>query len=127
MIFFVDINNICKKYTNFIYESYLLKLRKFLKLRRSEKPENRLPRLTLYTKHPCPLCDELKEQLEPFYHRVCFEEIDISLEENKRWKKLYQYEIPVLFLENRFLCKNRLNEDVLERNLSDLENEWRFV
>lgn len=95
-------------------------------LRKTERHENRLPRLTLYTKHPCPLCDELKQELQPFYHRIQFEEVDITLQEDQRWKKLYQYEIPVLYLENRFLCKNRLNKDVLEKNLSDLEQEWNL-
>uniref|UniRef100_A0A3Q3AGM4 Glutaredoxin-like protein n=1 Tax=Kryptolebias marmoratus TaxID=37003 RepID=A0A3Q3AGM4_KRYMA len=29
-----------------------------------------LPTLTLFTKDTCPLCDEAKEELQPFRHRV---------------------------------------------------------
>ena len=36
-----------------------------------QKPsEERLPELTLYTKTPCPLCDEALEALSPALHRV---------------------------------------------------------
>ena len=32
--------------------------------------QNSLPVLTLYTKHPCPLCDEAKEALGPYWEQV---------------------------------------------------------
>lgn len=80
----------------------------------------------MYTKYPCSLCEELKEELYPFKHRFVLEEIDITLAENKRWKKLYKYEIPVLFLENQFICKHKLNKDTLERNLIELERQWNL-
>jgi acetyl-CoA C-acetyltransferase len=47
--------------------------------------------------------------------------VDIEAPENIRFKELYRYEIPVLFLEGQFLCKNRLNVALLERRLSVLE------
>ncbi|KAK7580185.1 hypothetical protein V9T40_000814 [Parthenolecanium corni] len=85
-----------------------------------------LPRLKLYTKDPCPLCDVLKEELTPFSHRVTLEEVDIMASGNEQWKKLYGYEIPVLFLEGRFICKHKLNHTVLEENLNELEAEWQL-
>nr|CAD7410288.1 unnamed protein product [Timema cristinae] len=73
------------------------------------------PKLTLYTKNPCPLCDDLRLQLQPFLDRVELENLDIERQDNSRWRSLYKYEIPVLFLEGQFLCKHKLDERVLER------------
>ncbi|XP_066999500.1 acetyl-CoA acetyltransferase, mitochondrial isoform X2 [Anabrus simplex] len=86
----------------------------------SSSRRDSLPTLTLYTKHPCSLCDVLKTQLQPFAHRFQFQEVDIEAVENKKWKKLYKYEIPVLFLEGHFLCKHRLDISLLEYRLNQL-------
>lgn len=88
--------------------------------------ESSLPRLKLYTKDPCPLCDVLKEELTPFSHRFILEEVDIMEVGNEHYRKQYGYEIPVLFLEGRFICKHRLNHVVLEQNLNELEAEWQL-
>ncbi|XP_069680743.1 acetyl-CoA acetyltransferase, mitochondrial isoform X2 [Periplaneta americana] len=82
-----------------------------------------LPELTLFTKDPCPLCDTLKAELEPFKHRFHLRQVDIEAPENARFRKLYRYEIPVLFLHGQFLCKHRLDAAVLERRLCALEQE----
>jgi glutaredoxin len=81
-----------------------------------------LPELTLFTKDPCPLCDTLKLELAPFMHRVQLKQVDIEMAENVRFKELYQCEIPVLFLEGQYLCKNRLDVATLERRLCALEH-----
>ncbi|XP_076178683.1 acetyl-CoA acetyltransferase 1 isoform X2 [Ptiloglossa arizonensis] len=81
------------------------------------------PTLTLYTKYPCPLCDILKNELQThFSGRYQLQEIDITAPENERFLKLYKYEIPVVFLEGQFLCKNRLDSALLERRLADLSS-----
>ncbi|PSN55304.1 Glutaredoxin-like protein, partial [Blattella germanica] len=76
-----------------------------------------LPELTLFTKNPCPLCDVLKSELSPFMHLVRLNQVDIEAPENKKWKDLYRYEIPVLFLDGQFLCKHRLDVTTLKRRL----------
>jgi hypothetical protein len=81
-----------------------------------------LPQLTLFTKDPCPLCDTLKLELAPFMHRVRLKQVDIDAPENVRFKELYRSEIPVLFLEGQYLCKNRLDVATLERRLCALEH-----
>ncbi|XP_044259800.1 acetyl-CoA acetyltransferase, mitochondrial isoform X1 [Tribolium madens] len=85
-------------------------------------PRNQLPKLILYTKYPCPLCDELKAKLGPYLSRVQFETVDITKKENVRWLRLYRYEIPVLFLNGEYLCKHSLNEKLLEEKLNLIEN-----
>lgn len=77
--------------------------------------------LTLYTKHPCPLCDILKSAIHSrFSGRYQIQEVDITAPGNERYFELYKYEIPVLFLEGQFLCKHRLDSKLLERRLKDM-------
>ncbi|PBC33434.1 Acetyl-CoA acetyltransferase [Apis cerana cerana] len=79
------------------------------------------PVLTLYTKHPCSLCDILKKELQlHFFGRYQLQEIDITASGNEQYLKLYKYEIPVLFLEGQFLCKHYLDSELLERKLQEL-------
>ncbi|KAF6724034.1 Mirror-image polydactyly gene 1 protein [Oryzias melastigma] len=66
----------------------------------STKP---LPVLTLFTKDPCPLCDEAKEVLEPFNHRFVLQQVDISLPENRLWWDRYRWDIPVFHLNGQFV------------------------
>ncbi|XP_076750892.1 acetyl-CoA acetyltransferase 1 isoform X2 [Xylocopa sonorina] len=80
-----------------------------------------VPTLTLYTKHPCPLCDVLKDELRlRFNGRYQLQEIDITAPGNEQYLKLYEYEIPVLFLEGQFICKHRLDSDLLEKKLLEI-------
>ncbi|KAI5704418.1 hypothetical protein M8J75_005077 [Diaphorina citri] len=81
----------------------------------------RKPMLNLFTKDPCPLCDELNLELTPYLDRVHLEEVYLTPESN--WYKLYRYEIPVLFLGGRFVCRNRFNAQVFDTLLKNIEKE----
>ncbi|XP_072752719.1 acetyl-CoA acetyltransferase, mitochondrial isoform X1 [Anoplolepis gracilipes] len=84
-------------------------------------PVSSLPKLTLYTKSPCPLCDVVKNELRlRFAGRYELEEVDITVLDNERYFELYKYDIPVLFLEGQYLCKHRLDADLLTRRLYEL-------
>lgn len=89
-----------------------------------EQPPSGKPRLTLYTKDPCPLCDELKYDLEPFLGELELTSVDITASGNERWNKLYRYEIPVLFLEGHYLCKHRLDKNTLQQRMALLRQHW---
>ncbi|KYM88603.1 Acetyl-CoA acetyltransferase, mitochondrial [Atta colombica] len=79
------------------------------------------PKLSLYTKSPCLLCDVLKNELHlRFAGRYQLEEIDIAAQGNEQYFQLYKYDIPVLFLEGQYLCKHLLDADLLERRLNEL-------
>lgn len=85
-------------------------------------PQPPVPILTLYTKHPCPLCDELKDELQSrFAGRYRLEQVDITASGNEKFWKLYRYEIPVLFLNGEFLCKHKLNSALLETKLNCIQ------
>ncbi|XP_030623691.1 glutaredoxin-like protein C5orf63 homolog [Chanos chanos] len=80
-----------------------------------------LPILTLFTKDPCPLCDEAKEVLEPYKHRFILQEVDITLPENSVWYNRYKYDIPVFHLNGQFLMMHRVNTTILEKRLATIE------
>ncbi|XP_077394824.1 glutaredoxin-like protein C5orf63 homolog [Festucalex cinctus] len=78
-----------------------------------------LPVLTLYTKDPCPLCDEAKEALQPLKHKFVLQQVDISLPENRAWRDKYKWDIPVFHLNGRFVMKHRVDVDLLHKLLDD--------
>ncbi|XP_049872498.1 acetyl-CoA acetyltransferase, mitochondrial isoform X2 [Pectinophora gossypiella] len=81
------------------------------------------PTLTFYTKDPCPLCDIVMEELEPYKERLIIDKVDITKKENLRWLRLYRFDIPVLFLNGIFLCMHKLDKDLLDRRLKRIQNE----
>ncbi|XP_065568646.1 acetyl-CoA acetyltransferase, mitochondrial-like isoform X2 [Artemia franciscana] len=88
-----------------------------------EKLNAAFPKLKLFTKHPCLLCEEALEILRPYQHRFELEKIDITLPENEKWFGLYRYEIPVFHLNGKFLMKNRVNLEVFLEKLADAEEK----
>ncbi|XP_059057565.1 acetyl-CoA acetyltransferase, mitochondrial isoform X2 [Achroia grisella] len=81
------------------------------------------PVLTFYTKDPCPLCDIVIEELEPYKNRIDIIKVDITERDNLRWLRLYRHDIPVLFLNGKFLCMHKLNKDLLDKRLEMIEQE----
>ncbi|GAB0205124.1 glutaredoxin-like protein C5orf63 homolog [Grus americana] len=79
------------------------------------------PVLTLFTKKPCPLCDEAKEVLEPYKRRFILQEVDITLPENLIWYDKYKYDIPVFHLNGKFLMKHQVDIQKFENQLMKLE------
>ncbi|KAI8038225.1 uncharacterized protein LOC128253110 [Drosophila gunungcola] len=80
-----------------------------------------LPLITLYTREPCPLCDDLVHRLEErFAGQYRLEKVHIDRKENVRFLRLFRHDIPVLFLNGQFLCMHRLNEEALMERLEAL-------
>ncbi|KAH9518421.1 hypothetical protein Btru_016787 [Bulinus truncatus] len=77
------------------------------------------PILTLYTKNPCPLCDEALEKLQPWLDQVILEKIDITSPENKKFWKAYCHDIPVFHLNGKFLMKHHAQIDVFKAGLNE--------
>lgn len=82
-----------------------------------------LPVLTLFTKDPCPLCDEAKEVLKPYKNRFILQEVDITLPENSAWYERYKFDIPVFHLNGQFLMMHRVNTSKLEKQLLKFEQQ----
>ncbi|KAM7375647.1 hypothetical protein PAMP_005440 [Pampus punctatissimus] len=84
---------------------------------------NSLPTLTLFTKDPCPLCDEAKEVLQPLRHRFVFQQVDISRPENREWFDRYRWDIPVFHLNGQFVMKHRVDVVLLDKLLNDTKTQ----
>ncbi|KAH8325682.1 hypothetical protein KR067_004366, partial [Drosophila pandora] len=79
------------------------------------------PLLTLYTRDPCSLCDELVDSLEQhFAGHYRLEKVYIDRKENVRYLRLFRHDIPVLFINGQFLCMHRLNKEALRESLKAL-------
>ncbi|OCT74824.1 glutaredoxin-like protein C5orf63 homolog [Xenopus laevis] len=83
------------------------------------------PVLTLFTKNPCPLCDEAKKTLAPYMDRFVLEQVDITQPENAAWYDRYKYDIPVFHLNGQFLMMHRVNIKTLEKHLGKLEQQHK--
>ncbi|WVN88203.1 uncharacterized protein L203_103404 [Cryptococcus depauperatus CBS 7841] len=90
-----------------------------------------LPKLTLYTGgKECSLCEIAKEQLSILRRTHPFD-LDlfnirkplpgVDPREAKKWRRLYQYDIPVLHLEEQRVQKHRIDNIKLARLLE----EWK--
>ncbi|XP_058296525.1 glutaredoxin-like protein C5orf63 homolog isoform X2 [Hylobates moloch] len=88
-------------------------------LRNCSASKTTLPVLTLFTKDPCPLCDEAKEVLKPYKNR----EVNITLPENSVWYERYKFDIPVFHLNGQFLMMHQVNTSKLEKQLLKLEQQ----
>ncbi|WVQ83195.1 hypothetical protein IAT38_005334 [Cryptococcus sp. DSM 104549] len=94
-------------------------------------PRIPLPRLTLFTGgKECSLCEVAKEQLSllqrttPFhldYFNIRDPPANVDPRDAKKWRRLYQYDIPVLHLEERRVQKHRIDNEKLAATLA----EWR--
>ncbi|XP_023372498.1 glutaredoxin-like protein C5orf63 homolog isoform X2 [Otolemur garnettii] len=84
-------------------------------LRNLSASKTTLPVLTLFTKDPCPLCEEAKEFI--------LQEVDITLPENSTWYERYKFDIPVFHLNGQFLMMHRVNTSKLEKQLLKLEQQ----
>ena len=85
------------------------------------------PVLRLLTKENCSLCEEAVQILfsapNSYNERLILKEIDILEEGNEELFDLYRYEIPVFFLEKKFISKNKIDLSKLEQELQKLEDK----
>lgn len=51
------------------------------------------------------------------------QQVDISRPENRVWSDRYRWDIPVFHLNGQFVMKHRVDVDLLERLLQDLERQ----
>jgi glutaredoxin len=58
-------------------------------------------RLTLFTRPHCGLCDTAKLTISKLRQRRPFDytEVDIMTPENKSWKDVYEFDVPVLHVQ----------------------------
>ena len=84
--------------------------------------------LKLLTKEECQLCDLAKEQImnnldKRLLANIKIQEIDITEDGNEDLYDRWKWEIPVFYLEDKFLCKNRIDLNLLKERIISLSNE----
>ena len=72
----------------------------------------------MLTKEDCQLCDEALGQIheqvpKSLLKEMTIQKIDITLEGNEDLYDRWRYEIPVFYLGDKYLCKNRIDIDLL--------------
>ena len=79
------------------------------------------PKLTLFTKEQCSLCDDVKEILDSVRntHPHTLEAIDITDAAHKEWHRRYKYDIPVLHIDGQYWTKHRLDAEQAVEGISE--------
>jgi glutaredoxin len=86
------------------------------------------PVVKLFTKDGCTLCDKVKEVLVNLRTDLphTLEQVDITDPEHEMsWNK-YKYDIPVLFVNDQYWTKHRLNEEEARQALIEA-SQGKFV
>jgi glutaredoxin len=74
------------------------------------------PKVTLYSRPACCLCDEVKQQLEKLRRRADFDLEEINIDEDEALRRLYNEEVPVVMINGSKAFKYRLDpQEFLEK------------
>ena len=73
--------------------------------------------VTIYSKPECHLCEEMAEEIAVVARTRPFELRYVNILDDKDALEKYQYEIPVLFVNDRKIAKYRLDRQRFEKAL----------
>ena len=76
------------------------------------------PKLTLYSRQDCCLCDEMKTVIRQVAAGTTLQLVEIDVDSNDELKVKYGSEVPVLFIDGRKAFKYRLTTAALTRKLN---------
>ena len=88
----------------------------------SEGSNNPLPKIKLFTKEGCTLCDTVKQTLSEIkndYPHSLYA-VDITDEDKVVWFEKYKYDIPVLHMEDVYWTKHRLSKEEAIQGIEDV-------
>lgn len=75
------------------------------------------PKVTIYSRPQCCLCDEVKQQLEQLRNRARFELEQINIDEDEELRRLYNEQVPVVMINGRKAFKYRVDSQEFLRKL----------
>jgi len=78
------------------------------------------PKVEIYSKPDCHLCDEAKTVLQRVRSRRPFEMIDVDITNDQRLYNEYKEQIPVIFINGRKACKFRVDEKEFVKKLKQV-------
>ncbi len=77
----------------------------------SSRPAADKPRVTLYTRQRCHLCDEVKHQLALLRQEADFEIREVNIDESPELRGRYNERVPVVAVNGREVFEYRLDAD----------------
>jgi len=78
-----------------------------------------LPRLTLYYREGCHLCEDLEQQLNELFEPGSFLLKRVDIDANEALKAAYNVRVPVLCCEDSEVCEHFLDLESLQSALTD--------
>ena len=77
-----------------------------------------MPKVTIYSRPGCCLCDEVKDKLQRLRQRAEFELEEINVDDNVELRRLYSDQVPVVMIDGRKAFKFRLDSEEFLRKLA---------
>jgi len=81
----------------------------------------RLPKVTLYTRKDCCLCEDAKRVLESVRNRARFELEEVDIDSDAGLRQIYNDEVPVIAINGSKAFKYRVTEQELLKKLAARE------
>ncbi|CAI7573631.1 unnamed protein product [Penicillium pancosmium] len=80
-------------------------------------------RLTLFTRAGCGLCDNAKKTVVQLHQRRPFEFVETYIDEpgNKKWKDVYDFDVPEADLSDARKLFHRMTEQEVEQLVTEAE------
>jgi glutaredoxin len=72
-----------------------------------------LPKVTLYSKAGCHLCDEARDMLDEIATQVPYDLTEIDIRKDLQLFELYRYRIPVILLNETVIAEGRIDYNSL--------------
>lgn len=76
------------------------------------------PEVVVYSRKGCHLCEIVKEQVQKLSRRTSFTWREVDVDSDRELQRLYNDEVPVIFINGRKAFKYRLNEQEFLKKLS---------
>jgi glutaredoxin len=72
----------------------------------------------LYTRKGCHLCEVVKQSLVNLTHRAAFTFNEVDIDSSEELKRLYDTEVPVVFINGKKAFKYNMDDDEFLRKLA---------
>jgi glutaredoxin len=76
-----------------------------------------MPKLTIYSRRDCCLCDEMKANIKAVAGKIAVDIEEIDVDSSAQLQEQFGSEVPVLFIDGRKAFKYRLTAASLEKKL----------
>jgi glutaredoxin len=82
-----------------------------------------MPKVRLFTRIGCHLCDEVKLQLDALRARSAFELVEVDIDQDAALREKYNEQVPVVAIGDAVVCRYRLNVREFLRKLKATQQQ----